>query len=273
VPAGKLCRGLTATALLFAGVVAHADYKASYSRGLEAYKSGNYEDTRRLMKEALDEHPEAAERVRLYGQRWEPYLPQYYLGLAAFKLGDCTTALSQWNSAENQRVVAQLPDTRAELARDSDICKQKQVAQVPAKPPTPVVDNPPSKPSTPATTTPTTSPSKPQPTTPTSKPEPPVAPPRSGVPEPLQQAFDNYLAGKYAEVARINPDTFSDARARYHAYLVRAAARFTLSQIQADEGVLDVARGDVRAARALDAKSPDATMFSTRFRSFYSETR
>ena len=97
MPAGSAPRlRWIALGLLAAAVGAHADYKEDYSRGLVALKDGNYAEARQRLQKALAEQPEAAMRVRLYGQRWEAYLPQHYLGAAAFALGDCATALKQW---------------------------------------------------------------------------------------------------------------------------------------------------------------------------------
>src|SRR5262245_18162000 len=99
VPAGSrsLPRWIAAALLAVAGS-AQADYQEDYSRGLAVLKDGNYVEARQRLERALAEQPEAAMRVRLYGQRWEPYLPQHYLGVAAFRMGDCATALAQWNS-------------------------------------------------------------------------------------------------------------------------------------------------------------------------------
>jgi hypothetical protein len=114
------------------------------------------------------------------------------------------------------------------------------------------------------------------------KPPPPVAPqvakpppPQNNTPPaPLEEAFDNYLAGRYAKVVRLNPEAIPESRARFHAYLVRAAARFTLAQISNDNTELEGARSDARAARALDGgATPDAALFSPRFRTFFLESR
>ena len=92
-------------------------------------------------------------------------------------------------------------------------------------------------------------------------------------PQPLVQAFDEYLAGHYAEVARINPEAYADAKARYHAFLVRAASKFTLGKLDGDEQLLAAARSDAKAARAIEAGTPDASLFSPAFRAFYLENR
>jgi tetratricopeptide (TPR) repeat protein len=278
VRAGKRqAQWLGALALLAVAAGAHADYKSDYTQGVKAYQEGKYAEARKLMQQALDEHDEPAAKIRFYGQVFGSYLPQHYAGLAAFKMGDCTTALAQWNSPANRQIAAQLPEIGGEEQRNASSCTQKVIADVkPSKPPE--QENPPTKPVVVVNT-------PPKPVVPPSKPpEPPVkttAPPiekpsvvvKNTPPEPLVQAFDNYLAGRYGEVARINPDTYADARSRFHAYLVRAASRYTLSKISADQEMLKSARADAAAARALDSRTtPDITLFSPGFRAFFQES-
>jgi hypothetical protein len=258
---------LLALALLVAAT-AHAEYKDDYAHGLKAYRDGQYAEARKLMQEALADHDEPATKIRLYGQVYEAYLPQHYLGMAAFKLGDCNTAVTQWNSAANKRIVGGMPDISSEEERGLATCAPK-VAKVEDKPKvTPPVE-PPKK--VIVEVTPPPKENKPPPIKPPPEEKPPVA--RGGPPEPLVQAFDNYLAGRYNDVARINPDSYTDSRARFHAYLVRAASKYTLSRIAADENLLKAARADAAAAHALDARTqPDATLFSPGFRAFFQET-
>ena len=286
-------RSLIALALLALAAVAHADYKVDYSRGLEAYKDGKYAEARQLMQQALDEHAEPAAKIRFYGQVFGSYLPQHYAGLAAFKLGDCATALAQWGSPANRQVAAQLPEIGGEEQRNAATCGLKAVAKTedkstkPTEPVTAkttvaenlplktvVAENTPPKPVVPPPKLPEP-PSTKTSTPPAEKPpvEKPVVAARNTPPEPLLQAFDNYLTGRYADVARINPDSYADTRARFHAYLVRAVSKYTLARISADAEMLKSAGADVRAARALDARTePDAALFSPGFRAFYRES-
>ncbi|MDR3388025.1 MAG: hypothetical protein P4L92_13335 [Rudaea sp.] len=281
--AGKRQRWqFVALALIAVAGSARADYKDSYSHGLEAYKDGRYAEARQLMQQALDEHAEPAAKIRFYGQVFGPYLPQHYAGMAAFKLGDCAAALAQWNSAANRQIAAQLPEIGSEQQRDSADCEQKVAkkdekstkpqagAPESAPPQTPVAEKPPVK-----TTVAENTPPKPA-ATPAKPPPPaekPVAAARNAPPEPLVQAFDNYLAGRYAEVARINPDAYADPRSRFHAYLVRAASKYTLARMSADETMLKGAEADAAAARTLDTRSiPDAALFSPAFRTFYQDS-
>jgi len=283
VRAGNVCRVPLAALALFAAASAHADYKDTYARGLRAYEDGKYDEARTLMQQALEEHAEPAARLRLYGQVYKPYLPQHYVGMAAFKLGDCDGALKHWNDAQNKGVLPIVPEAEAEEQQARPTCEGKVVAKKEEKPapPPPAVDNTARPPVTDAGKTTVAKNAPPVATTPPKPPpveKPPVEKPTPVVknepPQPLMQAFDDYLAGRYVEVARIDPDTYADARARFHAYLVRAAAKYTLSRLSADDQMLNGARADARAARKLDAgTAPDATLFSPGFRAFYSESR
>ena len=301
MPAGKSRAWLAVGALCVASL-AHADYKDNYANGLKAYNDGDYAKARELMQQAFAEHAEPAARVRLYGQRWEAYVPQHYLGMVAFKQGDCATALAQWNAPANRQVVAQISEINNAQQRDAATCEQKVVAKTedkpkaqPTAPETPpaktvVAENPPAKPASPPPAAPKPAEAAPEAVVPpakrvdiaVAKPAPPVVappvakppPPSNAPPAPLEEAFDNYLAGRYAKVVRLNPEAIADSRARFHAYLVRAAARFTLAEIGSDNAELDGARADARAARALDGRaSPDAALFSPRFRTFFLENR
>lgn len=279
--AGKGIAALGAALMIASS--ACADYKDSYSRGLEAAKDGDWAAVRQRMQDAIADNPTAAPRVRLYGQRWEPYVPQYYLGLAAFNQGDCTTALAQFRSAANAGVIASVPNLKAEQDRviakcDTRVAQQDKpgsttttTQQAPdggrTEPATPPV-----KPDPPRPEPPRPEPPKPEPAKPPPKPvETPLA---QRVPAPLLEALRNYLAGRYAEAARIDPNAYSDAKAKSQAYLIRAAARQLQAEIDGSAAGLEAARADVRALRALNPSLvPDAALFSPRFRSFYSATR
>lgn len=277
---------------------AHADYKDSYARGLEAYKAGRGAEAKQLFTQARDEHPEPAVRVRLYGQRWEPYLPQHYLGLIAIQQGDCAGAQTQWSSAGNQEVVAQVADLATEeksagakcgaLAQAKPNNPPAAIPAPPVAPPKAVAEKlPASTPPAPETqkqvattdSPPPVAPGKPndvqqtKPAAPADRPvDKPIVADKAAPPDQLVQVFDNFLSGRLPAVSRINPDVYTEARVRFHAYLVRCGARYTLAQLNGDQALLEGARADARAAHALNAgASPDPVLFSPHFRSFYAE--
>lgn len=277
-------KGIAALLAALMSLSAAADYKDSYSRGLEAAKDGDWAAVRQRMQEAIADNPTAAPRVRLYGQRWEPYVPQFYLGLAAFKQGDCAGALNQWRSAANAGVIGGVPNLKAEQDRSMASCESRLAQQGKTEPgkTEPGKTGGTTAPDGGKTEPPKPEPPKPEPPRPEPKPEPPKPKPEppkpvetplaQRVPAPLLDAFRNYLGGRYADVAKLNPDAFSDPRARAQALLVRAAARQIQGEL--DGSGADAARADIRAVRALNPTlTPDPALFSPRFRSLYNATR
>ena len=295
-------RGLVLLLGLGAAFTAHADYKRTYAEGLDAARAEDWGTVRQKMQEALAEEGAPAAKVRLYGTRFDAYVPQYYLGLAAYKQGNCAEAISNWENAAARPIIAGsdtlsgvanagLADCRTRLAATTPAPRPAPVAPTPAPGPASTSSQPIASTSTPgpsSTTQPggrTTAPSPPvRPVpTPTPVPVPPKPVPAqpapvaaSTAPEALARALDAYLAGRYTEVAALDPGQFSDKRARYHALLVRAAARPTQSQLQGSSGsaALAAAQGDIRAAKALvPGQQPDAALYSPRFITLYSQTR
>ena len=295
-------RGLVLLLGLGAAFTAHADYKRTYAEGLDAARAEDWGTVRQKMQEALAEEGAPAAKVRLYGTRFDAYVPQYYLGLAAYKQGNCAEAISNWENAAARPIIAG-SDTLSGVANAGLAdCRTRLAATTPPPRPAPVVPTPTPTPTPgPGTTstgtqavagttsttqtgvrTGTTNPVRPGPTpTPVPAPPKPVPTPpepvaASTAPEALSRALDAYLAGRYTEVAALDPGQFSDKRARYHALLVRAAARHTQSQLQGSSGsaALAAAQGDIRAAKALvPGQQPDAALYSPRFVTLYAQTR
>jgi len=120
-------------ALVLAAGVARADYKESYRKGMEAVDKGNWTEAARRMREALAEQPQEGERLKLYGMRFETYLPQYYLGLALFNSQDCAGAVQAWQTSEGQGAVRKTSQYKALQSSQAEC--QKRLAQAsPAKP-------------------------------------------------------------------------------------------------------------------------------------------
>lgn len=88
-------------------------------------------------------------------------------------------------------------------------------------------------------------------------------------------AIDSLLSGRYTQAATLDMGQFPDARARWHALLIRAAAKYAMAQLQGDpSAALAPIQADIRAAKALNAsQQPDDRLFSPRFRSLYQQTR
>ncbi len=104
-----MVKTLATTGLLILGLVlagpATADFKRDYGTGLKALQDGDLERAVDDFQNAIAENPDSAERVRIYGMRFEPYLPHFYLGQARFQAGDCAGALNAWQEAERRGVI------------------------------------------------------------------------------------------------------------------------------------------------------------------------
>jgi hypothetical protein len=306
VPAGK--RHILG---LFVGLMlapaAFADFKQSYARGKEAAADGRWTEVEARMREAMAEQAQPQARVRIYGMRFETYVPQYYLGLAAFRQGNCAAALQNWQHAATASIVAGEADMQGVVNQGTAECRRKagttSVAQTPVSPSAPTGPGtaPTTTPAGPRTTAPTSTPSStpgsstspvtrpiataPSPTPPqTTRPAPtppttaPATPRPAGgtAPAALVGAIDGYLAGRFEQAANLDLSGFSENRARFHALLLRSAARHTLSQAgdERAEALLAAAQADIRAARALQpGQAPDPALFSPRYRRLFEATR
>lgn len=266
-----------------------ADWKDDYARGLRAASDGNWAEVESRMRAALDGEATPAARTRLYGARFDAYVPRYYLGLAAYRQGRCADAVREWGDAATRTIWA----GNADLARVANAglaeCQARLAQSTPTPAPSPAVAQVTPPPAPRPTPTPMPSPARPPvavatPAVPPAPVRTPVATPTpaQGVAAPsrtsaaLVALLDAYLAGRYDVAAATDPAPITDVRARAHALLVRAAARHTQSLLRGgeDAALLEQAAADVRAAKALDARlAPDAALFSPRFRAFWTATR
>ena len=291
-------------ALLLASGSAAADWKREYDRGLKAIDDGNWSEAEARFAQALREDGTPAERKRFEGVRFNHYVPHYFAGLAAFRAGNCAKAVEYWSHAPTDAVLGKLSELRAEQQRGLATCRTR-LAQAAPPPATPATTTAPAS-TTPASSTASTTrpPSTSTPTAPaTSTPQRPVAstpppatppvattrPPASTTapatttqpaaggtaPALLRSTVEAYLAGRYADVQRVDTSAAADSRARAQLHLLRAAAAFTLANVNGDgDAALEAARREVRAARAVQGNlSPDPVLFSPRFRSFWQQTR
>ena len=123
-----------AALLLLAGQ-AHADYKDSYRKGVEALDRKRWDDVVRHMREAVTDNPTEGERLKLYGLRFEVYLPHFYLGAAYLNQGHCDLAVKEFETSRSQGAIRSHPKY-AELLDGLKSCEGQQ-ARVPPATPTP----------------------------------------------------------------------------------------------------------------------------------------
>lgn len=124
--------------LLFALLIApasYADFKDAYKDGVSAYEDQNWALVESKMREALSGEPTPQAKVRLYGMRFEPYIPHHYLALAASARNNCAAALAALSSAGHQSALAAARDAAALLAVEQQIKKRCQNAAPSVPPP------------------------------------------------------------------------------------------------------------------------------------------
>jgi hypothetical protein len=301
VPASRFALARAVLALLALAVAMHAqaqgNFRESYARGKEAAANSRWPEVEARMREAIAAEPTPQARVRIYGMRFEPYVPQYFLGLAAYRQGNCAEAQRQWSHGPTAAVLSGDATLKGVVEQGLADCrsKQSQLAQQPAAPaPTPAATPTPAAPAparipAPVTQSPAPQPARPavaqqpsaSPARPATEPARPAAPApaasaASSAPAALVGAVDAWIAGRIEQSANLDLAPFTDNRARFHALLLRSAARHALSQAGGEraDALLAAAQADIRAARALaPSQVPDTALFSPRYRRLYDATR
>lgn len=280
--------------------------RAQRPEWLEQYKDGldaiEVEDWRRAalhMQRAAAGRGEESRRLPKY-LYFKPYIPHFYMGLAAFKLGNCSAAMEAWSRSERQGVIEKRPEYQ-QIILARALC-MRQAREVPVQTAPPVAPPPPPPPASVPTAQSPAAPSsaksrtelpspRPAPSpSPArrSEPPPPIDPPelRGDVPsrylplrpsgEPsaeLLGAVSAFLGGSYEQVvSQLEAADLEDPFARAQGHLLQAAAELAiyLEGGERDAARLDSARRHVLAVRsALPDLEPPERYFSPRFLDFF----
>lgn len=134
-----------------------ADFKSHYKDGLRAAEKKNWADVERSMREALSQEPNSQARVRIYGMRFEPYLPHHYLALAASARNDCANVLSSLNNASHIAALAESNGGSALSTAERGMRSRCESAQVAAQPQNKPEQAPVTTPAPPSTSSPAVS--------------------------------------------------------------------------------------------------------------------
>jgi hypothetical protein len=100
-----------------------------FRRGLAAQGDRNWGEMADAMRQAIAlDRTESTRKVRrrLFGSTTE-YLPYYFLGEALKNQGDCSGAVTAWESSEDQKVVLSLPQFAGQLRTGLRECAAKGV--------------------------------------------------------------------------------------------------------------------------------------------------
>lgn len=115
------------SALLVASA-SYADFKDAYKDGVRAAGDQNWALVETKMREALSDEPTPQAKVRLYGMRFEPYLPHHYLALAASAKNNCAAALAALNNSAHQSALSAARDATPLVAVEQQIKRRCQSA-------------------------------------------------------------------------------------------------------------------------------------------------
>ncbi len=95
-----------------------------FSAGIKAFDREDWAKGAELMSKAASQQREDGEVTRIYGTRFEPYLPLYFRGLALYKQGKCAEALAQWEQCLQAGAV-QRTEKQELLLRYREDCRRR----------------------------------------------------------------------------------------------------------------------------------------------------
>jgi len=93
-----------------------------FSEGIKAQDQAYWDKSARLLEKAAGQQPDDGALTRIYGSRFEPYLPFYFLGLARYKQGQCAEAIQKWEKSLQAGAV-QRTDKYKLLLRYQEDCR------------------------------------------------------------------------------------------------------------------------------------------------------
>lgn len=117
---------------LGAATIVEAGWREDYVSGIQAVDKSRWSEVASAMELAIAGNPsEDSKTIRIYGMRFEPYIPHFYLGLARYRLGDCEGALAAWEVSLSGGVVQGTP-RGSELTKLREECLAKRPTPAPA---------------------------------------------------------------------------------------------------------------------------------------------
>lgn len=119
-----------------ASSLAGADAAERFRFALDAIDRKDWPRAVVALREALQSKPETGEKVRIYGMRFENYLPYYLIGLAFYHQGDCGQALTAFDASLASGAIRGVKRGRLQIY--VDICRQQlrlPLASIPRRTP------------------------------------------------------------------------------------------------------------------------------------------
>jgi len=81
-----------------------------FVRAIQAQDENHWEQSVTLLLAAIHGQEEDGKPARIYGTRYQSYLPHYYLGFAYYKLGRCADAIKEWEGSLKIGAVQRAPE-------------------------------------------------------------------------------------------------------------------------------------------------------------------
>ncbi len=117
----RLGMGFAALSVFLSPLVAAGRYPEEFTKAIQAQDQKDWARSAEFLREALKRQPEDGVRVKIYGTRFQSYLPHYYRGLALFKQNLCSEALQEWDQSLKLGFVQKAPEYEA-LLKNSVNC-------------------------------------------------------------------------------------------------------------------------------------------------------
>jgi hypothetical protein len=114
-------------------VVAAQTYLEAFANGIRAVDQQRWAEAARQMQIAATARPDTGDNTRVYGTRFESYLPNYFLAVALYESKDFAAAVQAFNKAEQLGGVKKNNGYYSRLRRLRDDAQSK--AQVAGTPP------------------------------------------------------------------------------------------------------------------------------------------
>nr|WP_298142753.1 hypothetical protein [uncultured Pseudomonas sp.] len=217
---------------LIAASPAWAGLGKDYDRAIVYVERESYAKAIPLLESVISEVPASLPRIRLYGMRFAPYTPHYYLGLAHYRLGHCEQALSSWAREARFKVLAgKNADNLASAKAD---CQAKLVQ---AGKTLPLLEER-------------------------------ISDAQAVGDAALAEVVEAFFNGAYEQVAHFDPATLATPASRAQAWIYRAASQYTLYVLggeSADESLADVQESLASASSADPDIAVERSGFSPKF--------
>lgn len=120
---------ICALLVVFFAATAEAEFKRNYTLAKKSFEDEDYAKAIDKFQDAIKDNPSSAARVKIYGMRYDSYIPHYFLGESYFRQNDCASAMAAWEKSLQAGVIQGL-DEYASLQKSMASCQVQVVEAV-----------------------------------------------------------------------------------------------------------------------------------------------